>query len=140
MTDNDSLHAPNRRATCACGQLAIECVGDPVRISVCHCLDCQRRSGSSFAAQARFPADRVTVSGQSRQWSRTGDEGGVADMSFCTECGSTLFYVAYVDPDFVAVAIGGFADPDFPAPNYSVYEGRKHGWVSIVGDDIDHYG
>ncbi len=128
-----------RRATCACGQLAIECTGDSVRVSVCHCLDCQRRSGSSFAAQARFPADKVAVSGQFRQWSRTGDEGGVADMSFCPDCGSTLFYVAHAFPDLVAVAIGGFADPTFPAPDYSVYEGRKHSWVAIMGEDIDRY-
>jgi len=128
-----------RRATCACGQLVVECTGDPVRVSVCHCLDCQKRSGSSFAAQARFPADRVVVSGRSRQWSRTGDEGGVADMSFCPDCGSTVFYVAHVQPDLVAVAIGAFADPTFRGPDYSVYEGRKHGWVAIVGDDIDRY-
>ena len=50
-----------RTATCQCGQLAVACEGDPVRISVCHCLDCQKRSGSSFAAQARFPVDKVTV-------------------------------------------------------------------------------
>lgn len=139
MAEGDQVLVGKRRATCACGQLAIECVGEPVRVSVCHCLDCQKRSGSAFAMQARFPADRVTVSGQSRQWSRTGDEGGVADMSFCIECGSTLFYVAHAFPDLVAVAVGGFADPTFPGPDYSVYEGRKHRWLEITGDGIDHY-
>ena len=138
MTDDNSLSA--RRASCACGQLTIDCAGDPVRISVCHCLDCQRRSGSSFAAQARFPADRVTVSGQSRQWTRVGDEGGKGFFDFCPDCGSTVFYRVEADPDMVAVAIGAFAEPGFPPPIYSVYEGRKHSWVAIVGDGIDHYG
>lgn len=135
MTDTQS-----RRATCACRQLAIECVGEPVRVSVCHCLECQKRSGSSFAAQARFPADRVTISGQSRQWTRVGDEGGKGTFDFCPDCGSTVFYRVSADPDLVAVAIGAFAEPGFPAPNYSVYEERKHGWVEIVGEGIDHYG
>ena len=32
-----------RTATCRCGQLQVTCEGEPVRVSVCHCLDCQRR-------------------------------------------------------------------------------------------------
>jgi len=122
-----------RRATCQCGQLSIECDGDPVRISVCHCLDCQKRSGSSFAAQARFPAERVTVAGQSKQWRR-----GEATFSFCPDCGSTVFYRLPALPDLVAVAVGAFADPSFPQPAYTVYENRKHAWVEIVGDGIEH--
>ena len=128
-----------RRATCACGQLAIACEGDPVRVSVCHCLDCQKRSGSSFAAQARFPADRVAITGQSKQWRRAGDDGGGAVFDFCPECGSTVFYRNIDMPDLVAVAIGAFAEPGFPPPDYSVYEGRKHAWVAIVGAGIDRY-
>ncbi len=128
-----------RTATCACGQLSATCEGEPVRISVCHCLNCQKRSGSSFAAQARFLVDQVTITGQSQQWSKTGDEGGDATFSFCPDCGSTVFYSARSLPGLVAVAIGAFADPSFAAPIYSVYESRKHAWVDIVGSGIEHY-
>jgi hypothetical protein len=128
-----------RTAACQCGQLSVVCASEPVRVSVCHCLDCQKRSGSSFAAQARFPADRVTITGQSKQWSRVGDEGGGAVFDFCPDCGSTVFYRNIDMPDLVAVAVGGFADPKFPGLDYSVYEDRKHAWVEIVGDGIEHY-
>ena len=43
-----------RHASCSCGQLRIETSGEPFRVSVCHCLNCKRRSGSAFAVQARF--------------------------------------------------------------------------------------
>lgn len=128
-----------RIATCQCGQLSVACEGEPGRISTCHCLDCQRRSGSSFAAQARFPADQVTISGEARQWTRFGDEGGQGDMYFCPTCGSNVFYRVAIEPDLIAVAVGAFADPAFPPPNYSVYEDRKHAWVEIVGEGIEHY-
>jgi len=105
-----------------------------VRVSVCHCLDCQKRSGSSFAAQARFPIEQTTVNGESKQWSR-----GEATFSFCPECGSTVFYHARPFREMVAVAIGAFAEPEFPSPYYSVYEARKHAWVEIMGDGIEHY-
>lgn len=128
-----------RIASCQCGQLTATCQGEPIRISVCHCLECQRRSGSSFAAQARFPAEAVTLSGNSSSWSRAGDEGGVATFHFCPKCGSNVYYTAEVEPALVAVAVGAFADPSFAAPNYSVYETRKHSWVAIAGEGIDHY-
>ena len=136
---NDRVDALVRRASCACGQLTIDCTGDPVRVSVCHCLDCQRRSGSAFAVQARFPADRVSVSGPSKQWTRIADSGGRSVNNFCPECGSTLFYSSRPHRDLVAVPVGAFADPNFPSPGFSVYERRQHGWVAIVGDGIEHH-
>ena len=64
-----------RTASCVCGQLSATCEGEPVRVSVCHCLACQKRSGSSFAAQARFPADKVVTSGEAKVFHRTADSG-----------------------------------------------------------------
>ena len=129
----------NRTATCRCGQLTATCTGEPVRISVCHCLDCQKRSGSSFAAQARFPLDQVTISGEGRVWTKVGENGAATDFHFCPTCGGAPFYRGGGFPDLIAVAIGAFADPAFPAPQYSVWEQRKHRWVEIVGDAVEHY-
>jgi hypothetical protein len=117
----------------------VEADGDPVRISVCHCLACQRRTGSPFGAQARFPAGRVRISGRSKEYTRTSDEGRLWVQHFCPECGSTVYYGSPEEPDLVAVAIGAFADPTFPPPTVSVFESRRHPWVvlpdSIQGDE-----
>lgn len=130
----DMIH----HAQCQCGQLRVTARGVPFRVSVCHCLACQRRSGSVFATQARFSADNVEIAGEARDWSRRGDEGGIATCSFCPACGSTVYYRNADQPGVVAIAVGAFADPDFPAPAHSVYEVRKHAWVTIPGD-IEHH-
>ncbi len=127
-----------RRASCRCGRLVALCEGEPVRISVCHCLACQQRSGSPFAEQARFPADKVTVSGEARQWVRTADSGNAVTYHFCPECGSTVWYQGGPMPDAIAVPVGAFADPGFPSPRFSVWEARKHPWVTIAGEGIEH--
>ena len=57
---------------------------------------------------------------------------------FCPQCGSSVGYRSLSDSDLVAVALGAFADPAFPAPDYSIHEKRKHAWVSIVGEGIEH--
>jgi hypothetical protein len=54
-------------------------------------------------------------------------------------CGSTLYWTIDTMPDVVAVAVGAFADPTFPAPRVSVYEARRHPWVDVATLDAEHY-
>jgi hypothetical protein len=128
-----------RVATCRCGQLQVKCTGAPVRVSVCHCLYCQKRSGSAFAAQARWPDASVEMTGTFHVWTHQGDSGHSASFRFCPNCGSTVAFASDGMPGLTAVAIGAFADPNFPGPDYSVYEGRKHAWVAVVGDEVEHF-
>lgn len=127
-----------RQASCSCGQLSVTTQGDPVRVSICHCLACQRRTGSTYGAQARFPTDKVEVCGNSTEYVRTGDSGRTIRFHFCPACGGTVFYQIDDAPDVIAVPIGGFADPDFPPPRVSVYESRRHEWV-LVPQELEHY-
>ena len=127
-----------RIAACRCGRLRALCKGEPVRVSVCHCLECQKRTGSAFAAQARWPEDQIEVMGESKSWVRTADSGHRATYRFCPNCGSTVAYAIEGWPGLIAVPLGAFADPDFPAPKFSVYEHRKHAWTVVLGDDVKH--
>lgn len=128
----------SRTASCSCGQLSVHVLGEPTRVSICHCLACQRRTGSVFGAQARFPRERATITGESRTWVRTGDEGSRVAFHFCPVCGATVHYaVEGYDDASIAIPVGAFADPGFPAPVFSVYEERMHGWVHLP-DGMEH--
>jgi hypothetical protein len=127
----------DRTASCSCGQLQAHVASDPIRVSVCHCLACQRRTGSVFGAQARFPSTSVTIQGTSTEFVRIGDEGTRCTFRFCPECGSTVYYTAEGLEASIAIPVGAFADPTFPGPTFSVYEERMHGWVSMPAD-IEH--
>jgi hypothetical protein len=123
---------PDRDACCSCGQLRVVVTGEPIRVSVCHCLACQRRTGSAFGYQARFHRSDTTISGRSTEWGRVADDGETScTFHFCPECGTTVYYVGDQDPELVAVAAGAFADPSFPAPQRTVWEDRKHAWVTL---------
>ena len=126
-----------REAACGCGQLRLTAEGDPVRISMCHCLACQRRTGSAFAIQARFPAERVRVVGRSTDYVRTSDWVEERTFHFCPDCGATVVYTTAAQPGLVAVPVGAFADPSFPPPTVSVYESRRHPWLGLP-DAIEH--
>jgi hypothetical protein len=118
-----------RTATCACGQLRVTCASDPLKISLCHCLDCQRRTGSTYGVGAFFSRKDIEASGAFRTYSRNSDTGFTVNFHFCPDCGSTVFWEPERRPDVIAVAVGSFADPNFPAPSQSVFNERRHAWV-----------
>ena len=123
-----------RLASCSCGQLTLAVRGEPMRVSMCHCLACQRRSGSTYAVQARFASADVTIAGESTVYVRVSDEGNAAHFHFCPRCGATVFYRFADDPSVTAVPVGAFADPAFPARVISWYGERRHAWVSTPPD------
>jgi hypothetical protein len=123
-----------RTARCSCGQLSVTCSGEPIRTSICHCWECQRRTGSAFGAQARWTTENVVAEGRATEWVRIGDDGGRITFRFCPVCGSTVYYDIDTMPGMIAVPIGGFADTNLPKPVYSVYGTRKHPWVKLPED------
>ena len=129
-----------RDASCHCGQLRLEVEGDPFWVSICHCLDCQRRTGSAFGIQAAFNADQVRVDGRFNDFARISDEEDSKEHAFhfCPDCGSQVFYTEPTEPDRIIVSVGAFADPSFPAPTESGYDHRRHRWV-VLPDTVQRY-
>jgi hypothetical protein len=128
-----------RHAARSCGQLRVACEGELVRLSMCHCLDCQRRTGSIFGVQARWPRGQVKIEGKATKFVRAGDTGNKISFYFCPACGTTLYWVLDEQSNIVAVAVGAFADPTFPPPKVSVYESRRHPWSILTeGVQVEH--
>jgi hypothetical protein len=120
---------PTRVAACVCGQLTASCSADPAQVSLCYCLSCQRRTGSTYGIAAFFPRENVRVAGDAAVYTRKSDSGYPVTFYFCTHCGSTVYWEPRRKPKMVAVAVGAFADPAFPAPSQAVYAEHRHRWV-----------
>jgi len=118
-----------RTAICSCGRLSAVCAGDPALVSLCHCTECQKRTGSPFGIAAFFLRERVTAEGPSTRFTRQSDSGFPVTFHFCSNCGSTVFWEPKRKPDMIAVAVGAFADPDFPAPSKEANVEFGHAWV-----------
>jgi hypothetical protein len=78
---------------------------------------------------AFFPREAVATTGETSRYERTADNGSPVIFRFCPTCGSTVFWEPTRKPDAIAVALGAFADPDFPGPTQEVYVNRRHSWV-----------
>jgi hypothetical protein len=122
-----------RVAQCCCGSLRAVAEGEPAVISLCNCIECQRRTGSPFGIGAYYEADQVRVSGTASIYERT-VEGRWLKFSFCPTCGSTLYWQTANHPGRYGIAVGAFADPHFPKPARSVFERSRHDWLSLPDD------
>jgi hypothetical protein len=87
--DDTEVPVASRIAARCCGQLSIEVQGEPQGIGLCHCLACQQRTGSVFAAPAGFLAP-YKVSGKATEFIRTGDQGAKFGFRFGPVCGSNV--------------------------------------------------
>ncbi len=101
---------------------------------MCHCLECQRRTGAVISNQTRFRRDQITFEGKATTWTRMAESGNKLTFHFCPTCGSTVYWENEGFPGIVTVAIGNFADPSFPAPTVAVWEESRHPWVSLPPD------
>ena len=120
-----------RTASCRCGQLRATATGEPVRVSVCHCLDCKKRSGSAFAVQARWPAEQVTIEGRSNTFINTADSGNRMHRKFCPVCGTQLFSQAESRPNLVFIRAGALDDPEIAKPSSTIWVSSAPSWACI---------
>jgi hypothetical protein len=129
-----------RQASCSCGQLRLMCQGEPVRVGICHCLACQRRTGSAFSLIALYARDQVQpAEGTVKRYVRVADSGRTVNFGFCPECGGTVFWEAEMRPGMILVAVGTFADPSFGKPSVSVWERTRLPWTKAIdAEEIEH--
>jgi hypothetical protein len=120
-----------RTASCQCGAFRAIVTGEPDYINICHCRDCQRRSGAPLTCNAYFPQSRVRIEGEHKIYSRAGQDGRKLHNRFCPICGATVCWIADLRPEHYGVAVGCFNDPGFPVPTVSLWETSKYAWVTL---------
>ena len=102
---------------CLCGSVRIVTSGQPYRVGLCHCLDCRKHHGALFHASAVFPADAVTITGETNDY---------AGRYFCPRCGSSVFSRS---GDEIEVHLGTLDAPDQLIPTYELWTVRRESWL-----------
>ena len=120
-----------RTAQCQCGALRAIADGEPDFVNVCHCQACQRRTGAVMHSGAYYKKTQVRPEGENKIYARTTESGRTLRFHFCPNCGSSVYWEAELRPEHYGIAVGAFADPNFPMPTYSVWEKTIHPWIVL---------
>ncbi len=102
---------------CLCGKVRIVAEGAPVRVGLCHCMDCRKHHGAPFLAAAVFAEDAVTVTGETRSF---------GPRHFCPECGSSLFFRG---KDTLEIHLGALDEPGVFEPTFEIWTVRREPWL-----------
>jgi hypothetical protein len=89
-----------------CGDIRYECAADPIAMGNCHCRDCQKATGSAFAAAVLVPTSAVNITGEVKYHEVTGDSGRIVRRGFCPNCGVRLFGKATASPEIISIMAG----------------------------------
>src|SRR6516162_11874791 len=82
----------DRTTRCQCGALRAKVTGEPVRVIICHCIDCQGRTGAAFSYNVRFERTQVQLEGTGCCYEREARGSRKIRNYFCPTCGTTVYW------------------------------------------------
>jgi len=134
----------NREGQCVCGEVTYTVLGEPRRVTICHCKWCQRRTGSAFGVEVVFDVNQIKINDESvSRYRHISDESGRwVDQHFCCICGSNIGFTLEAVPDIRTIAAGTFDDPSWlehtKYQRRHVYTRSAQDWATIP-DSVESY-
>ena len=107
----------------------------PMFVHCCHCLDCQRQTGSAFVLNAIIEADRVTrLAGAPVAVTMPTDSGRPHDVYRCAGCQTAVWSDYGRRRVMLFVRVGTLDDPKALAPDVHIFTRSKQNWVGLPAD------
>jgi hypothetical protein len=120
-----------RDGGCSCGAVRYRLTDEPLFVNCCHCLNCQRQTGSAFVINVLIESDRVeVVSGEPAAVDVPRDDGSMQRIYRCPECQVALFS-EYTRPEIWFVRAGTLDEPASVAPDAHIYTRSTVPWVTV---------
>lgn len=113
---------------CACGAIRYESDSDPIIMMNCHCRDCQKASGSGYAAIIVVPKAAVQIRGELRYHKVVGRSGKATERGFCPNCGSQITVESERRPEVLGLQAGSLDDPSTYRPMMDVFTSSSQPW------------
>ena len=120
-----------REGGCSCGTVRYRLTSDPLFTNCCHCLHCQRQTGSAFVINVLIEADRVELlAGDPQPVDVPRDDGSKQRIFRCPICEVAVFS-DYGRPEVRFVRAGTLDEPSGVAPDAHIYTRSKLSWVKL---------
>jgi hypothetical protein len=96
-----------------CGSIRFKATGEPLRVTICHCTWCQRRTGTAFGTEVVFEDGQIEIAGAEigRYRHHSDESGRWLDIEFCRRCGTNLGFTLEAAPGIRTLPAGAFDDP-----------------------------
>jgi hypothetical protein len=120
-----------REGGCSCGAVRYRLTSEPLFTHCCHCLNCQRQTGSAFVINLLIEADRVELlAGDPQPVDVPRDDGSTQRIFRCPTCHVAVFS-EYGRPEVRFVRGGTLDDPSAITPDVHIYTRSKLPWIAL---------
>ena len=121
------------RGACLCRGVRYSSNAEPAVVAVCHCVACQKNSGSAFSLNIGVPTESVSITGATlvRFEDHSGASGKPFHRSFCSRCGSPIAGSGDAYPGVTFIKAGTLDDPSWVKPTAHIWCDEKQPWVAI---------
>lgn len=118
---------------CLCGAVRYSVAADPIAVVTCHCINCQRQSGSALSIVVAIPRNTLELTGTLKTFTDCGTSGQPVYRRFCPECGSpVLTDTPSAKAQGVIFIKGGTADnAQQLQPTTHYWTERSHSWIAF---------
>jgi hypothetical protein len=125
------LVAVAREGRCSCGAVRYRLTSEPMFVHCCHCLSCQRQTGSAFVINLLLEADRIELlAGEPQPVDVPRDDGGTQRIYRCPSC-QVAVYSEYGRPEVRFVRAGTLDEPSSVAPDVHIFTRSKVPWLTL---------
>ena len=120
-----------REGGCSCGEVRYRLTSEPLFIHCCHCLNCQRQTGSAFVINLLIESDCVELlAGEPQQVDVPRDDGSEQQVFRCPTCQVAVFsHYGFAGVRFVRA--GTLDDPSSAVPDVHIFTRSKLPWVTL---------
>jgi hypothetical protein len=123
-----------REGGCACGAVRYRLSSDPLFVHCCHCLNCQRQTGSAFVINLLIESERLELlAGDPQPVDVPRDDGSSQRVFRCPAC-QTAVFSQYGRPEVQFVRGGTLDDPSTVTPDVHIYTRSKVPWLVLPAD------
>ena len=120
-----------REGGCSCGAVRYRLTSDPLIVHCCHCLNCQRQTGSAFVVNVLIEAERVEITkGEPHPVGVPRDDGSTQPIFRCPDC-QTALYSRYGRESVSFVRTGTLDEPASVSPDVHIFTRSKLPWVTL---------
>ena len=124
---------------CGCGRVKFTINDVPLFTQACHCLDCQRTTGSAFVIHSIVAETDFNIEGSTSMNTIPTGSGAGCDLHFCTICGTYLWCrYRYHQVPVIAVRGGTLDDTAAVRPQVHIFTRSKQSWF-LLPDDVPAY-
>ena len=129
---------PFATGSCRCGAITLTIHDKPKMMVQCHCLDCQKATGTGHTSNAYFAKEDVDIQGKATGYTVVADSGNEMTRYFCPKCGGRMYGHNSEKPDLISIQVGCLEDQSWFSPQVVLFASRRHDW-DITSDEIPNF-